>query len=227
MNAKIIDMLEECFNEEFSLVSHDLSALEDLIKQKMQILGQGLLQRAVDSRPNGYKGTSMVCECGGSMRFAQHRSRDVHTLFGWIKVSRAYYHCSECGKSLFGEGSKETERWVIRHLDLLWEGWTKKLLDSLKEQCRQYRGDKRQAISELIGYISRNEEQMRYDVFRKKGYDIDSGAVEGACKYIVGKRLKKSGMIWSRSGSSSVLALRITWLNKRWEQLWQKKPLAA
>lgn len=82
-------------------------------------------------------------------------------------------------------------------------------------------------VSDLIRYISTNEEQMRYDVFRQKGYDIGSIAVEGACKYVVGKRLKQSGMIWSRSGSSSVLALRITWLNKRWEQLWENRPLVA
>jgi len=34
------------------------------------------------------------------MRFVQHRSRDVHTLFGWIQVKRAYYHCSGCGAGL-------------------------------------------------------------------------------------------------------------------------------
>jgi len=68
---------------------------------------------------------------------------------------------------------------------------------------------------------------MRYDVFRAKGYDIGSGAVEGACKHVVGKRLKQSGMIWSRLGSSSVLSLRVIWLNDRWDQLWQTKPLAA
>jgi hypothetical protein len=68
---------------------------------------------------------------------------------------------------------------------------------------------------------------MRYDVFRAEGYDIGSGAVEGACKHVVGKRLKQSGMIWTRAGSSSTLALRIVWLNKEWEQLWSKKPLAA
>jgi hypothetical protein len=79
----------------------------------------------------------------------------------------------------------------------------------------------------LIRYISSNEEQMRYDVFRAKGYDIGSGAVEGACKHVVGKRLKQSGMIWSRAGSSATLAMRIAWLNHRWEQLWQNKPLAA
>ena len=422
MNTKKLDMLEECFGEEFALVRHDLAALEALIKQKMQLLGRGLLQRAVNIKPNGYKDSSMACECGGSMRFVQHRPRNIHTLFGWIKIERAYYHCPDCGKSVFpydlagglgpeqlspglakaccllavddsfeqtcrkiedlfdqrvstntierlthqvgtvvlkqedadlvnirksrdvpeaqvtpkrlyiaadgttvhendgwheskvgviywenerkekksryvgrfdnsktfgwhlwleacrcglrqadqvivlgdgagwirnerrkhfgrstfiidwyhasehiwdcgkvllGEGSGQTEQWVGQRLDLLWDGCTKKLLDDLKEQRKRYRGVKRQAICGLIRYISTNEEQMRYDVFRAKGYDIGSGAVEGACKYAVGKRLKQSGMIWNRLGSSSMLALRITWLNKRWEQLWQKKPLAA
>ena len=94
-------------------------------------------------------------------------------------------------------------------------------------QRKRYRFAKREAIDTLIGYISTNEEQMRYDLFRAKGYDIGSGAVEGACKNVVGKRLKQSGMIWTRLGSSSVLALRVSWLNGEWEQLWQKKPLAA
>lgn len=101
------------------------------------------------------------------------------------------------------------------------------MLDDLKEQRNRYRAGKRKAIDTLIHYVTTNEEQMRYDVFRAKGYEIGSGAVEGACKNVVGKRLKQSGMIWTRLGSSSVLALRTSWLNKRWEQLWQKKPLAA
>lgn len=422
MDTKILDLLEEYFNDEFALVRHDLTALEALIKQKMRQLGQGLLQRAVNSKPNGYNGSSMACECGGSMRFVQHRPRDIHTLFGWINISRAYYHCPncrkslfpydvasglgteqlspglakaccllavddsfeqvsrkieqvfgqkvsantverlthqvgavvlqqadedltnfqknreipktsvtpkrlyiaadgttvhetdswheckagviywqdernyrksyhvgrfdnsetfgwhlwlescrcglrdaeeviflgdgapwvrnerrkhfgrstfiidwyhaskhvwDCGKALFGEGTESTDNWVEERLDLLWDGWTKKLLDDLKEQYKRYRGAKRRAISGLIRYISTNEEQMRYDVFREKGYDIGSGVVEGACKYVIGKRLKQSGMIWSRKGSSSILALRTTWLNEKWEQLWQIKPLAA
>jgi hypothetical protein len=133
----------------------------------------------------------------------------------------------DCGKIVFGEGTVATEKWVRQHLDLLWDGWTKKLLDNLKEHRKKYRGAKREAMNRLIRYISTNEEQMRYDVFRAKGYDIGSGAVEGACKNVVGKRLKQSGMIWSRPGSSATLALRITWLNDKWEQLWQSKPLAA
>jgi hypothetical protein len=50
---------------------------------------------------------------------------------------------------------------------------------------------------------------------------------EGACKHVVGKQLKQSGIIWNRTGSSAILALRIVWLNAKWEQLWQNKPLTA
>ena len=422
MDTKILKQLEEAFNGEFDLVEDDLGSLEEIVIKKMRLLGQGLLQRLVDRSANGYKGSSLVCKCGGSMRFVNHRKREVHTLFGWITIKRAYYYCPECGasfvpydkasglgseqlsaalarvccllavddsfaqtsgkieaitsqkvsantieqvvhrvgsvsqekqnqqlqrffedkqvpesqtnanrlyiavdgttvhetdgwhetkvgviysederkgrkscyvgrfdnsetfgwhvwlqackcgfreaqeviylgdgvpwirtehhrhfgratfiidwyhaseyvwdcgKALFGEGTKATEKWVQKRLDWLWDGWTKKLLDDLKEQRKRHRGSKQEAVDVLIRYISTNEEQMRYDVFRAKGYDIGSGAVEGACKHVVGKRLKQSGMIWTRLGSSSVLALRTTWLNNRWEQLWQKKPLAA
>jgi hypothetical protein len=33
--------------------------------------------------------------------------------------------------------------------------------------------------------------------------------------------------IWSRAGLSAILALRIVWLNNRWEKLWEEKALAA
>jgi hypothetical protein len=161
---------------------------------------------------------------------------------GWVRTehdrhfARAefivdWYHASEhiwaCGKALFGEGTEQTKRWVEKRTFLLWDGWTRKLLNDLKRQAKKYRGTKRGAIESLYHYILNNEEQMRYDVFRAKGYDIGSGAAEGACKHVVGKRLKQSGMIWTRHCSSAVLALRICWLNGQWQQLWLKKPLAA
>ncbi len=422
MYEEILDQMQELLKDEIKNLGGDFDKLEQTVMKTIMSFGKGLLQRLVDSAANGYKGSSMACKCGGSMRFVQHRSKDIHTLFGWITIKRAYYNCPDCGESLvpydlasglgseqispglakaccmlavddsfeqssrkieaitgqkvsdntiervvyqvgsaaqqeqdqqlqrflqdkqipesqsnperlyiavdgttvhetdgwhetkvgviyfederktrkscyvgrfetsevfgwhvwlqackcgfrkakeviylgdgapwirtehhrhfgratfiidwyhaceyvwdcgkklFGEGTKATEQWVHQRLDLLWEGWTKKLLDDLKEQRKQYRAAKREAIDTLVRYISTNEDQMRYDVFRAKGYDIGSGAVEGACKNVVGKRLKQSGMIWTRLGSSSVLALRTTWLNKRWEQLWQNKPLAA
>src|SRR3972149_3567635 len=422
MDTKIIDQLEAIFAEEFKLVQHNLGKMEQLVQQKMQLLGQGFLQRLVDHSPNGYQGSYINCQCGGWMKFVQYRCKDIHPVFGWIKVKRAYYHCPDCGhtavpydtagglgcgqlspglakaccvlavddsfrqtsqkieelfgqevsdntiervvqqvgtvaakqqqqqlrgflkhrelppaivspdrlyiaadgttahevdgwhevktgsiywqdgdfssnkryvacfdnsqvfgwylwleackcgmreakevvylgdgagwirsqheehfskatfiidwyhleehvwscgKLLLGEGTEATAKWVANVLALLWDGWTRKVLDYLTMRRKRYRGGKRKAIDDLYYYISVNEQQMRYDVFRSKGYQIGSGAAEGACKSVVGKRLKQSGMIWTRLGSSSVLALRLIWLNGRWEQLWAAKPLAA
>ena len=92
MYEQIIEQLAQTFKQDFNLVQDDLGTLEQTVKEKIQLLGQGLLQRLVDKRSNGYKGGSLACKCGGSMRFVQHRSRDIHTVFGWIKLKRAYYH---------------------------------------------------------------------------------------------------------------------------------------
>ena len=101
MDTKILAQLEETFAEEITLAGNDLGSLEMLLKEKMQLLGQGLLQRLVNRGVNGYKGSSMACKCSGSIKFIQHRNKDIHTLFGWITVKRAYYHCADCGSSLF------------------------------------------------------------------------------------------------------------------------------
>lgn len=154
---------------------------------------------------------------------AKHWPRAVF-IVDWY---HAQEHLWDCAKLLWGEGSEQTAQWADRCCGWLWEGWTRKLLRELARQGKRHRGRKRQAIEDLCRYIGVNEEQMRYDVFRAKGYSIGSGMVEGACKHVVGDRLKRSGMIWSRAGSSATLALRICWLNHQWDQLWQQKPLAA
>ncbi len=80
---------------------------------------------------------------------------------------------------------------LVQHDLAALEGLVEEKMRLLGQGLLQRTGAKRRAISGLIRYISTNEEQMRYDVFREKGYDIGSGAVEGACKYVVGKRLNR------------------------------------
>jgi len=414
MDTKILEQLEGIFTQEIDLAGCDLGALESAVKHKLDSLGKGLLQRLVERSNQGYRGSRVRCCCGETLRFVGSRAKNIHTIFGWITVRRAYYHCVDCGqvdipydrhsglgseqispglaqaccllattdsfaqagskirhllgqavsaatiervveqvghvaaslsqdnglpdagsfpdrlyvvadgttvhekdgwheaktgcvywddkrfvrhkcyigsfdnsddfgrllwgeakrcglfdakevvyigdgagwirslhkgrfgraifiidwfhasehiwdcgKILFGEGTEKTQRWAQKRTSLLWDGWTRKLLRNLKRQRKRYRNKKREAIDALYHYISTNEEQMKYNVFRNNGYDIGSGAAEGACKHVVASRLKRSGMIWTRPASSAVLALRVNWLNERWQHLWLQKPLAA
>lgn len=100
MYERILAELEGLIEEEVGNFSRDLGKMEDAVKVLMSSLGQGLLQRLVGRGANGYKGSSVSCVCGESMKFVQHRKRDIHTIFGWITVRRAYYHCVSCGRGL-------------------------------------------------------------------------------------------------------------------------------
>jgi len=100
MYEEILDQMQELLKDEIKNFSGDFGELEQSVTAMVMSFGKGLLQRAVNNFCNGYKGSSVPCECHSSMKFVQHRPRDIHTLFGWIKLKRAYYHCPDCGAGL-------------------------------------------------------------------------------------------------------------------------------
>jgi len=81
MDTKILEQIEELFSQELALVQHDFKALGKMLKEKMQLLGQGLLQRVVNKGKNGYQGSSIPCKCGNSKYFVQYRQNKY--LHSW------------------------------------------------------------------------------------------------------------------------------------------------
>jgi hypothetical protein len=74
-----------------------------------------------------------------------------------------------------------------------------------------------------VEYLNKNKEHMRYAHFREQGLFIGSGVIEAACKNLVGKRLKQSGMEWTVRGANAILALRCTILSHRFNDYWDKR----
>ena len=66
----------------------------------------------------------------------------------------------------------------------------------------------REAVEAEMPYFQTNATRMTYRTFRRQGYFIGSGAIEGACRHIVAQRTKLSGMRWLCSGAENVLAFR-------------------
>ena len=58
------------------------------------------------------------------------------------------------------------------------------------------------------------------DFYHAAGLIISSGPVEAAAKTIVGHRLKRSGMRWTRQGGQQILNLRVLVQSKRWDAFW-------
>jgi hypothetical protein len=54
---------------------------------------------------------------------------------------------------------------------------------------------------------------MQCAKFEKAGLFVGNGVIEAACKNVVGKRLKQSGVRWSLRGANSMIALRCSVLS--------------
>jgi hypothetical protein len=77
-----------------------------------------------------------------------------------------------------------------------------------------------------LAYLETNQGGMDYATFQAQGIFIGSGVVEAACKTVVSKRLKQSGMFWSQAGAENVLALRAALYSHQFKPIWSQN-LAA
>jgi len=80
----------------------------------------------------------------------------------------------------------------------------------------------RRAVAELVGYLDRHAHRMEYPEYLARGWCIGSGAVESACKTVVGQRLKLAGMRWGEDGADAVYHLRALYRSEKgqWEAFW-------
>jgi hypothetical protein len=82
----------------------------------------------------------------------------------------------------------------------------------------------REAVGEMVGYLERQVHRMDYPEYLAKGWCIGSGAVESACKTVVGQRLKLAGMRWGEDGADAVCHLRALYRSEKgqWESFWRR-----
>lgn len=79
--------------------------------------------------------------------------------------------------------------------------------------------------AETLGYLKNNVHRMDYPRYVANGWCIGSGAMESACKTVVGQRLKLSGMRWGEQGTDDMCQLRALYRSeaKQWELFWERK----
>ncbi len=82
----------------------------------------------------------------------------------------------------------------------------------------------REAVNELTGYLDRQAHRMEYPEYLARGWCIGSGAVESACKTVVGQRLKLAGMRWGEAGAHAVCHLRALYRSEKgqWDAFWNR-----
>lgn len=148
-----------------------------------------------------------------------------------------WYHAAEhlydCGRALHGPESPKAKALAERLKGRLWDGGVDAVAAELRGKSRALGppgpddGDDhpRRVLANNAGYFERHAGHMQYDEYRRRGWPVGSGVVEGAVKQ-VNKRVKGSEMFWIEEGVEPILALRALWLSDddRWAAYWRTRP---
>jgi len=148
----------------------------------------------------------------------------VFLLFGktmeCLDIYHAAQHISDCSKVLFGTGEAATEWFERMRLVLLSEGYwgmERELLPLLKGVPR---GKKRKKVRLLLKYFRRNRDRLHYRERLASGRVIGSGLIEGACKNLVGRRLKQTGACWRKERANRIAILAALLYSDQWKHAW-------
>lgn len=81
-----------------------------------------------------------------------------------------------------------------------------------------------ESYRELLGYLRNNLHRMDYPTYIANGWQIGSGVIEAACKTVIGRRLKCSGMRWSECQTTPMCQLRALYRSSPnlWADYWHR-----
>jgi hypothetical protein len=139
-----------------------------------------------------------------------------------VDVFHVSEHLHACGRVLHGEATPKAREWAEQRLMVLLNDGPLQLLAALGAERRGQRTKKkRRALTELVNYLRSNVDGMWYRVRLARGQPIGSGLIEGACKTIVGRRLKHGGARWLVPRVENVAALCCLLYSDEWDAFWK------
>jgi hypothetical protein len=141
-----------------------------------------------------------------------------------LDIYHALEHVAACGKALYGSGQTFTD-WLDRmRLVLLSEGFDgmdRELSALLSGELKEA---ERESMESLLKYLRKNSERLNYCERLAAGRSIGSGQVEGACKNLVGRRLKQTGACWRLEQANRMATLCAVLYSDQWKHCWKNPP---
>jgi len=139
-----------------------------------------------------------------------------------LDVYHALERIGETAKVLHGEGTDLAKTWQeVSQSKLLSGGWSalQQHLAETRISTRKRSGLK--ALKQLGHYLGRQPEHLCYAQRLAEGRSIGSGQAEGACKHMIGRRLKQTGARWRVNRVNRMAGLCCLIYSDHWDTYWK------
>ena len=136
-----------------------------------------------------------------------------------------YYHCSEyihaVAKVQYVKATLQAKEWVEATFTRLFHNNVDDVIRGLNIM-QPASSEAKEKITDVVRYLSKRKDQVKYGSAKRAGYQIGSGAIESANKFIGHVRLKRSGAWWYITNANNILKLRCAKYNRTYDSIIQK-----
>lgn len=140
---------------------------------------------------------------------------------GLIDIYHACEYLADVSRAAYGDGTAEAAAWLDgargRLLGDGWYGWCAvagELLMTVDTPAV------RSAVEATTNYLAGHTEHLGYFKRLARGQSIGSGMVEGACKQMIGRRLKQTGARWTVDRLNRMAELCCVCYSDCWDAYW-------
>jgi len=143
---------------------------------------------------------------------------------GRLDIYHGSEHLAGCAKVLHGEAAAAAPAWVAEGRPaLLAEGAAGVQAHLAAARAGARSAAKRAALGEVARYFARRRDYLGYAARRAAGQSIGSGLVEGACKQVIGRRMKQTGARWRVRRANRMATLCCTLQGDTWKPYWDHR----
>jgi hypothetical protein len=125
--------------------------------------------------------------------------------------------------TFFYPGDRDAETWVADQARTILTGRAVDAAATIRHQADEagFRGSERTGADEAAVYLTRKAPYLNYATALASGWQIATGIIEGAARFLIKDRMDITGARWSTPGAQAVLRLRAVTANGDFDEYWQ------
>lgn len=125
--------------------------------------------------------------------------------------------------TFFYPGDPDAETWVADHARTILAGRAVDAAATIDHQADAggFRGSERTGADEAVRYLTRKAAYLDYATALANGWQIATGIIEGAARFLVKDRMDITGARWTTPGAEAVLRLRAVIANGDFDGYWR------
>ena len=163
-------------------------------------------------------GSAVTLLADGAKWIWEEQRQHLRQADGVLDVFHALEHVSDTSKVLHTHPDQQQTWTEAGRTALLGGGWSG--IAAHVQSTAVETPAQQAAVDDLLAYLGPHEHHLNYAERLARGQSIGSGQVEGACKNLIGRRLKQTGARWRPRRVNRMAGLCCLMYSNQWETYW-------